>query len=59
MNTSTQLQLCIIAFILLAIILLNFVDKDRIPLMIWFFAIVLPKLPLSKILTKNKNNQQK
>jgi hypothetical protein len=40
-------------------IVLNFVEKDRIPLMADFFEKVLPKIPLSKIFTKKKNKQQK
>lgn len=37
-------------FIIVMTIILNFVEKDRIPLMANFFEKVLPKIPFSKML---------
>ncbi|SDY04311.1 hypothetical protein SAMN05444338_12417 [Flavobacterium degerlachei] len=59
MNSLLLSLIFILVFIFLMTIVLNFVEKDRIPLMADFFEKVLPKIPLSKIFTKKKNKQQK
>lgn len=55
MNTLTRFLIIILVFILLMTIVLNYVEKDRIPLMADFFEKVLSKIPLSEIFTKSKN----
>lgn len=55
MNTLILSLIIIFVFIFMMTIVLNFVEKDRIPLMADFFEKVLPKIPLSKIFSKKKN----
>ncbi|MNX93238.1 hypothetical protein D3C86_1254150 [compost metagenome] len=54
MDTAVQLVKVILVFIFVMTIVLNFVEKDRIPLMGDFFEKVLPRLPISKIFSRKK-----
>lgn len=54
MNTIVLLVIAVLVFILMMTIILNFVEKDRIPLMATFFEKVLPKIPFSKMFSGKK-----
>lgn len=49
MNTILLSLIIVLVFIIVMTIILNLVEKDRIPLMANFFEKVLPKIPFSKM----------
>ncbi|MCI9844554.1 hypothetical protein [Flavobacterium pectinovorum] len=59
MNALVLLVIAILVFILVMSIILNNVEKDRIPLMTDFFEKVLPKIPFSKMFRRKKKNKKK
>lgn len=54
MNTLVLLVIAVLIFIPVMTIILNFVEKDRIPLMANFFEKVLPRIPFSKMFSRKK-----
>ncbi|SEP23462.1 hypothetical protein SAMN05444671_4687 [Flavobacterium sp. CF108] len=52
MNTILLSLIIVLVFIVVMTIILNFVEKDRIPLITNFFEKVLPKIPFTKIFGK-------
>ncbi len=54
MDTIVQLVIVIFVFIFVMTIVLNYVKKDRIPLIGDFFVKVLPRLPISKMFSQKK-----
>lgn len=54
MKTILLSLLIVLVFIVVMTIILNFVEKDRIPLMTNFFEKVLPKIPFSKMFQGKK-----
>lgn len=54
MNTILLSLIIVLVFIVVMTIILNFVEKDRIPLITNFFEKVLPKIPFTKIFSGKK-----
>ena len=57
MSETILLVSIFFVFIIVMTLILNKVEKDRIPLMGDFFKKVLPSIPVSKIFSKGKNKK--